>query len=188
MESDPRSRRRWETASLLLLGALIAQLVWIQGKSTLRIPVGPTTGQQLPAVGEVRTVAGATFPFAEWVNDSERCTLLVAVAANCGMCREMRTTWSDAFVPWSDSVGSAVQVAWLAAPDSTGLKEFYSIEVPNDIHRLVLADGDSMLRRRLGVYAMPTIYLVDAGGRLRFGSMGFSLPPVDSAIAACPPE
>lgn len=179
------SRRILRLTVLLLTGLLIVQSVILFAGVRVKRPSGPTLGERFGFLGPVATLSGQPFDFKGYLENSGRCTVLVAVGANCESCRRMRSEWAAATTRWRDSTGVEVQFAWVSVADSVGMADFYRGFEFGDVQRLQVGQDGTTFRTVLGVYVLPTVYLISPSGRLRIGSIGFTLPPVDSVHHIC---
>ena len=74
---------------------------------------------------------------------------------------------------------------WLAGEEVSALREFYS---GYDFEGVVLGrvpEDPAGAFERLGIFGTPITYLLDAEGRLRMGTMGDILPPVNKGREVC---
>lgn len=172
--------------SKVILSVLAATAVLQAGvlfsRSRPEKPSGPTLGSPLPSLIASELDSGLRRPL---TGADSNCAIVVAISTTCGVCKRMRTQWAARYAAWSDSVRAPIEVIWVAAADSNEFANFFAGNELNDIRRLRLDASDERFRDQLGVYATPTIYLLDRENRLRTGSLGFTLPPVDSAVRAC---
>ena len=98
----------------------------------------------------------------------------------------MRDWWTTRLRAWRDSVGAPVHAIWLAGGDSATMSDFTRGYDLSGTTLVRVSDDDAgRIGRKLGVYATPTLYLLDHTGALRFGVLGEALPPADSGRAAC---
>ena len=168
------------------LGVLaIVQAGFLWQRSKPEIPEGPVLGEQWPALELFSLESGARTTIGNQPGATDSCTIVVAIATSCGACALMRDRWNVDYAMWLDSVKAPIRVAWIAAADSDVLEEFYNGYQLAEVRKVRMPLGDPSFRNRLGIYATPTIYLLDRNDKLRTGSLGFNLPPADSAAQAC---
>lgn len=169
---------------LLLLGMSV-QSFMLWNESLPDAPTGPTLGQPLPSVGPLIVDGQVVGSINSVLVGHGTCSVVVGISPDCSFCREMRGTWQEGFSAWQDSVGVPIKAVWIAEADSLELDAFYASHSLPKVVKATLPAGSNQLRKQLGVYATPSVYLVDRRGRLRIGIIGHLLPPVDSTRAIC---
>lgn len=183
-----KRRLGWIVLVFLLATALAAQLSVLWFLNQPNIPSGPAIGRQLPDVGLVSVDDSQPRSFTDVLRADTVCTVLVVVSPQCAFCRKMRAWWPAVYRAWLDTVRVPVRTAWVSAGDSSAMSSFYEgYDMPNVGRMRLLSDSGEALPR-LGVYAVPTTYLLDRVGQLRVGILGAALPPVDSAKTICGAE
>jgi hypothetical protein len=179
-------RIRAHSAFGLLAAAAILQAVVLWRRSIPRIPEGPTLGDTLPALRTYAVPSDELIQLGNGASEVDSCTVVVAISTTCGVCALMRDQWNEKYSHWLDTVGAPVRAVWVAAAESDTLQAFLDGSGLLDAVGLArMRPGDPDFRTRLGVYATPTVYLLDQHDKLRIGSLGFNLPPVDSAAQIC---
>lgn len=168
---------------LAALAVVQATIAW--NRTRWQLPEGPALGEMLPALETVALETGEPIPVGNAAGTADSCTVVVAISTSCSVCLAMRDQWSSTYSAWHDSVEASIRVTWIAAADSGALLEFYSGHDLSGVRKARMRSDDVAFRNSLGVYATPTVYLLDRQDRLRTGSLGFNLPPADSATRAC---
>lgn len=82
-------------------------------------------------------------------------------------------------------MGLAVPAAWISGSDSAALLQFYEGYDFQGIARARVVTNPSLHLRQLGIYVVPTTYLLDRQGRLVVGLLEGRLPPVELAKQVC---
>lgn len=143
------------------------------------------TGGLLPSVPVVLGEGGAPVQLAALLAGAGGCSLVVAASVDCPYCRAMRLDWGSRVRGWADSVDTPVASFWMFEDEWAEIRTFWA-GYDMDPSQPVFAD------RRvgpgfdpLGIFGTPITYLVDAAGRLRYGTAGDLLPPVAVGSRVC---
>ncbi|MDT8369966.1 MAG: hypothetical protein RQ745_12235 [Longimicrobiales bacterium] len=174
---------RWVLAVLAL--TLGVQIVIREGRPAPPLPGGPYAGDLLPELPVGMLDGGHRSTLREVVSGSGTCSLLAVISTSCGVCARMRVTWLDRFNAWADSVDGVVRPVWLAGEGEASLERFTRDFDLASIDLVFTAGSPRQAGRELGVIGTPTLYLVDAQGRVRSGVLGDQFPPADIARSIC---
>jgi hypothetical protein len=164
---------------ILVAQASVVAVRYIKGR-----PPRSITGGQMPDVALMALGTHARLSFSEWSPGT--CRIAVVVGPTCAVCQRAAATWRERFSAWSDSTGARIVAAWIAVDDSASAELFFA-EHPLPGVFTAWMPGESVDNlRRLGTLAVPTVLLVDVGGRVQAEVTGDQFPEPSRAAAACP--
>jgi len=168
--------------SLLLLGQVA---LWTVRRSEPP-PEGPLVGELLPDVRVSPLGTDHDGPLSQILVRSRECSL-VLISTSCPVCSRMRVDWPERFADWATGTHARIETIWLSEEGEGELALFVDGHDLAGVDHVLHAVGEErQLFRRLGMIGTPTVYLVDAEGRYRYGLLGDRFPPLDVVETACP--
>jgi hypothetical protein len=144
---------------------------------------GPAGGEPLPSL-QVES-AGVAMPLSTMLVGTGACGLLVFYESTCPACRRMRRSWNQRFQQYRDASGHDIRAMWLTAEEEGAAREFIAGYDFDGITLAQVAPGYDRALSRMGFYSTPTIFLIDSGGRLRYGIIGDLFPPAATIEQVC---
>jgi len=145
------------------LAVLVVAVLALNAWQTRDLPAGPAPDFQAPLVGAIDTEA---ITLEAWrAQHPGRAVALHFWAEWCGICRAEEGSISDLQQDWpvltiAMRSGDAAQVARVMAQ--------------RDLHWLAAVDADGRLTARYGFKAVPAFVVLDAKGRIRHASVGYT--------------
>lgn len=174
MHNDVQSRWRRglslgvDLASVALLVVAGVLLIASRGRSDGAPAAGPVVGAPVPAIEVIDAVGRQTWVFGE---RGAGPALVLVFRTDCPVCGRERPTWIR-LAGHAAAEGLSVLALTPEPLDSTVAA--YFAEAPEVEVRQVADPGS--LASALGIRAVPTTFVVEAGGRLGFAYTGL-LPP-----------
>ena len=145
------------------LAVLVVAVLALNAWQTRDLPAGPAPDFQAPLVGAIDT---ESITLEAWrAQHPGRAVALHFWAEWCGICRAEEGSISDLQQDWpvltiAMRSGDAAQVARVMAQ--------------RDLHWLAAVDADGRLTARYGFKAVPAFVVLDAKGRIRHASVGYT--------------
>lgn len=145
------------------LAVFVVAVLALNAWQTRDLPAGPAPDFQAPLVGAIDTEA---ITLEAWrAQHPGRAVALHFWAEWCGICRAEEGSISDLQQDWpvltiAMRSGDAAQVARVMAQ--------------RDLHWLAAVDADGRLTARYGFKAVPAFVVLDAKGRIRHASVGYT--------------
>jgi hypothetical protein len=121
-------------------------------------------GDALPPMEVSLPHASTSLRLSDIVSGHDGCLLLVVCSPSCGICKQMRESWSVRVGALTNSLEAPVGEFWLFAGDTAGFGAFLN---EHGRRRIGIASTTRFRTKRLVITGTPTVLLVDRKGILR---------------------